>query len=106
MINLPEVTLICVSCINFEQTLYAFKKSMQGINFGDVKLVSDQDRPEFEQHGIKVEKCPKISSIDEYSHYMIFDLYKHVDTTHCIVIQGDGFIINPDKCTYTWSDEN
>ena len=102
MIDLPDVTLICVSSVNFEQTLYAFRKSMQGINFGAVKLVSDQDRPEFEQYGITVEKCPKITSIDEYSHYMIYDLHKHVDTTHCITIQGDGFIINPDKWDPFW----
>ena len=100
--DLPDVTLICVSSVNFVQTLYAFRKSMQGINFGAVKLVSDQVRPEFEQYGITVEKCPKITSIDDYSHYMIYDLHKHVDTTHCITIQADGFIINPDKWDPFW----
>ena len=102
MIDLPNVTLICVTSVNFEQTLYVFKKSMQGINFGAVKLVSDQDRPDFEECGITVEKCPKITSIDEYSHYIIYDLQKHVDTTHCITIQGDGCIINPDKWDPLW----
>ena len=81
MVDLPDVTLICVSSVKLEETLYAFRKSMQGINFGDVKLITDQDRPDFEQHGITVEKSPKITSIDEYSHYMIYDLHKHIDTT-------------------------
>ena len=66
MIDLPDVTLVCVSSVNFEKTLYAFRKSMQGINFGTVKFISDQDCPEFKEAGITVEKCPKITSIDEY----------------------------------------
>lgn len=102
MIDLKNVTLICVSSVNFEQTLFAFKKSMEGINFGEVKLISDQDRPEFESNGIIVEKCPKISTIDDYSRYMIYELHKHVNTSHCITIQADGFIINPDKWDPLW----
>ncbi len=65
MIDLPDVTLICVSSVNFEQTLYAFRKSMQGIRFGAVKLVSDQDRPDIKDSGITIAKCPKITSIAE-----------------------------------------
>ena len=102
MIDLPDVTLVCVSSVKFEETLYALRKSMQGINFGAVKLITDQDRPDFEEHGITVEKCPKISSIDEYSHFMIYDLHKYIDTTHCITIQYDGFIINPEKWDPLW----
>ena len=78
MINLPDVTLICVSSLNFDNTLFAFRKSMQGINYGAVKLISDQVPGGFIENGISIERCEKIKSIDEYSHYMIFDLHKHV----------------------------
>ena len=34
MIDLPDVTLICVSSVNFEQTLYMLSvKVCEGINF-------------------------------------------------------------------------
>ena len=102
MIELPNVTLICVSCVNFQNTLYAFLKSMQGIKFGEMKLVSDSNPAGYRQHGIQIEKCPPIKSIDDYSHYMIFDLHKHVNTSHCITIQADGFIINPTKWDNDW----
>ena len=102
MIDLPDVTLICVSSIDFERTLFAFQKSMQGINFGAVKLISHQDHPEFEKRGIQVERCHPIESIDDYSHYMMYSLFKHVKTSHCITIQGDGFIINPEKWDPLW----
>jgi hypothetical protein len=102
MLYLPDVTLICVSSVNFEHTLYAFQKSMQKINFGDVKLISDQNPPGFVESGISIEKCDSITSIDSYSHYMIFDLYKHVHTSHCLVIQADGFVINPEQWDPLW----
>lgn len=103
MINLPDVTLICVSSVKFEQTLYAFRKSMQGINFGDVKLVTHEDSiPGYAESGIALEKCYQISSIDSYSSYMMYELHKHVNTSHCITIQADGFIINPQKWDPLW----
>lgn len=102
MLNLPDVTLICVSSVNFLNTLYAFQKSMQKINFGDVKLISDQNPPGFVESGISIEKCDSITSIDSYSHYMIFNLHKHVSTSHCLVIQADGFVINPEQWDPLW----
>lgn len=102
MLNLPDVTLICVSSVNFLHTLYAFQKSMQKINFGSVKLISDQNPPGFVESGISIEKCDSITSIDSYSHYMIFDLHKHVSTSHCLVIQADGFVINPEQWDPLW----
>ena len=102
MINLPDVTLICVSSLNFDNTLFAFRKSMQGINYGAVKLISDQVPDGFIENGISIERCEKIKSIDEYSHYMIFDLHKHVQTSHCLVIQADGFVVNPEQWDPLW----
>lgn len=99
MIDLPDVTLICVSSIDIDKHLYALRKSMEGINFGCVKFVTHED---LDLDGIWVDKCKKISSIDDFNHYMIFDLHKHVETSHCITIHDDGFIINPEKWDPIW----
>ena len=103
MIYLPDVTLICVSSVKLDQTLYAFRKSMQGISFGDVKLVTHEESiPGYAESGIALERCHQINSIDSYSAYMMYELHKHVNTSHCITIQADGFIINPDKWDPLW----
>ncbi len=34
-----------------------------------------------------------------YSKFMLQDLYKFVDTKFCLVIQSDGFVINPNLWT-------
>ena len=43
MIELPNVTLFCISSDNVEGALYALKKSMEGINFGAVKLITHEE---------------------------------------------------------------
>ena len=66
MIEIPDVTLICVSSVNLPQTYYAFSKSVEKINFGAVKLVTHEkpvDLPSF----IEYENCYKIENINDYS---------------------------------------
>lgn len=101
MINLPDVTLICISSVNLPQTYFAFQKSVEGINFGAVKLVTHEkpkDLPDF----IEYSECYKINSINDYSYYCIYNLHKHVSTSHCLVIQADGFVINPEQWDPLW----
>ncbi len=85
MLNLPDVTLICLTNRNFEQHQYAIDKSCEKINFGAIKIIWD-------------EKC---TSIDEWNRKIIQDLYKYVDTTHALLIHPDGYVINAEL----WNDE-
>lgn len=101
MINLPDVTLICVSSIKFPQTFHAFQKSVEKIKFGAVKLVS-HEKPEGLPDFIEFSQGYKINNIDEYSYYWIYNLTNHVNTSHCLVIQADGFVINPEKWDDGW----
>jgi hypothetical protein len=101
MINLPDVTLICISSINLSQTYFAFQKSVEGINFGAVKLVTHEmpkDLPDF----IEYSEGYKINNINDYSYYCIYNLTNHVDTSHCLLIQADGFVINSHKWDDSW----
>ena len=44
MIELPNVTLFCISSDNVEGALVCFEqKSMEGINFGAVKLITHKE---------------------------------------------------------------
>jgi hypothetical protein len=33
--------------------------------------------------------------------YCIYNLTRHIDTDYCLLVQPDGFVINPDK----WDDD-
>ena len=100
MIELPNVTLFCISSDNVEGALYALNKSMEGINFGAVKLITHKE-PDNLPEGIEFSKCYEITSIHDYNYYCIYNLTRHIDTDYCLLVQPDGFVINPDK----WDDE-
>lgn len=95
-INLPNITLIGVDCIDLKRLQLAAEISCRDIEFGAVKPLSSipSDDP-------RVVKIPKIKSIEEYSDFMIKDLYKYVDTEFALVFQHDGFILNPNA----WDNE-
>jgi SAM-dependent methyltransferase len=44
---------------------------------------------------------PPIRSIEAYSEFVVYDLHKHVETTHCLIVQHDGWVCAPDQ----WQDE-
>ena len=101
MIELPQVTLICTSSVQMDKVFYSFQKSAEKIKFGEVKLVSHEkpsDLPDF----ISYEKCYQLKSKDDYSYYMIYNLTNHVNTSHCLVIQPDSFVINPEMWDNSW----
>lgn len=98
MIYLPNVTLICVTSVKIEESIKSLIHCANLINFKKVKFVTHLD---IQINSVEVEKCRYLTSIEAYSHYMIYDLYKHIDTEFCLIIQHDGFIINP----HLWRNE-
>ena len=95
MLSLPDVTLVAVSSIDLDGTLFALSASSYEIDFAEVKfLTSELIQPTNPK--IKVEQIPKLD-IWGYSKFIIQDLYRYVNTTHCLVIQADGFVLNPHK---------
>ncbi len=98
MIHLDNVTLICVTSVKIEESIKSLIHCAELIKFKEVKFVTHQD---IQINSVNVEKCRNLTSIEAYSHYMIYDLYKHVDTEYCLTIQHDGFITNP----HLWTDD-
>ena len=98
MIHLSDITLICVTSVKLEESIQSLLHCVNSINFKEVKFVTHEN---VTINSVKVEKCRKLTSIEAYSHYMIYDLYKHIDTEFCLTIQHDGFITNP----HLWTDE-
>lgn len=93
--NLPDITLVCIDCLNYNQAINAVKKSIEKIKFGRVLFFSDKiqdlsDNIEF----IQIEK---IKSKQEYSEFVFKKLVDYITTSHFLIIQYDGYILNPDK---------
>lgn len=95
-IKLPQVTLMGIDCVNIERIQKALDISCEGIEFADVKLLTSLPT----EDNRKVE-IPHIGSIEDFSLFCLRDLVKYVDTDFVLLVQYDGFILNPNS----WTDE-
>ena len=98
MPNLDRVTLVCVDCVNHGLAVSALWQCMQKCRFARALFVTDRD---FELDGIDVVRIPPLASRDAYSHFVVKELGRYVETSHALLIQWDGFVVNP----LSWSDE-
>jgi hypothetical protein len=92
MLDLKEVTLVSITSIRIPETIKALQLSCSKIKFASVKLFTDVD---LEVEGIEVVKVPKMNIVD-YNRFVIYELYKYIETEFTLQIQSDGYIVNPD----------
>lgn len=101
---LPQVTLCCVDCTpRLPWALKAMHRCLDGIEFADALLCTDraslgeQALPE----GVRWVETPPLRSIEAYSTYMLKSLAPHIRSSHVLIVQWDGFVLN----AAAWSDE-
>lgn len=97
-VKLSNVTLVCIDCLNYYSAQKAIEKSIENIDFGEVLFITDIEvfNPKYRSVII-----PKIVSKELYSQFMFNVLVDYIETDFCLVIQYDGYVINPNL----WSDE-
>lgn len=95
-IKLSNVTLLGIDCVDIKRLQKAMDISQENIEFAEVKLLSSiqSDDPRW----VKIEP---INTIEDFSKFCIKDLIKYVDTDYVLLVQHDGFILNP----HSWSND-
>lgn len=96
MLNLPTVTLLGIDCLNVERLQLALDICTREVNFGAVKLLTSLPTSD-----VRCVTIPAINSIEDYSRFCLTQLHEYVDTNHVLVVQHDGFVLNPSA----WRDE-
>jgi hypothetical protein len=93
-LQLPDVTLVCVDDYQPDEALKAIEICMGYADFYDVKFfTSDKNYP----HAVPT----VVQSKEEYCRFLVKELHKHVRSSHCLIVQHDGYILNPDA----WTDD-
>ncbi|MEI6836014.1 MAG: DUF5672 family protein [Candidatus Falkowbacteria bacterium] len=95
--KLKTVTLLGIDCLDVKRLCLAMEICQTNFEFADVKILTSLN-PGSSENIIKIKA---INSTEEYSHFIINDLYKYVDTEQVLIVQYDGFILNPNA----WTDE-
>src|SRR5437763_16064272 len=101
MLRLPQVTLCCIDTANHALALAAMARSMSGIAFARSMFLTDAipsgvDVPE----GVDVVPIAPLSSRGAYSTFVLKSLGSHAATAHVLLMQWEGFGIQP----AAWSD--
>ena len=99
MIKEAKLTIVSVSDIKIKRTINALIKSNISLKPSKTILFSSKviSLSKKESEIIDLVKINKISSIKDYSNFIIYSLYKYIKTSHILIVQWDGFIINPEK---------
>ena len=100
-LELAQVTLCAVDTRSPELAAMSLRRSMAGIDFGRVLLFTHDWAPKQPLPGVDVVEIDRLRSGADYSHFVLRQLPGHIHTSHVLVTQWDGFVVEP----RAWSHE-
>lgn len=98
-LSLPQVTLCAISSVNVPATIRAMEHSLEQVDFGVARLFTDAVVAA--HPAIEIIPIRRLSSSAAYSEFILCDLVDHIATSHCLIVQWDGHIIDAAR----WSPE-
>ena len=94
LINFDNITIICIDGVDPNHGLKALKYSMKHITFAKSIIISHIE-PDNVPDNIVFEQIEPLTH-DSYSPFVLSNLSSYVDTDYCLLINDDGFVINPE----------
>ena len=94
MIQLPNITLICVATRDIANAVKALEYSCKGISWGAIKLICSEH---YTDSAITQIIIPPFETIDDWNKFIFYNLHEYVDTEFCLLIHPDGYVIHPEK---------
>ena len=99
---LEQVTLCAVDTRAPQLALAALRRSMDQVGFARVVLFTSQEGVGLAaQSGIEAIAIEPLRSGSDYSRWVVQDLPQHIQTSHVLISQWDGFVTN----ATAWSDD-
>jgi len=93
--HLNDVTLCAVDCVTPVLAADALQRSSTGLTFGDVFLLTDTTTAV----DVPIKPIPSLRSRGAYSSFVLRNLVEFVRTSHVLIIQWDGFVLDPQRWT-------
>ena len=94
--QLKTVTLVGIDCVDIDRLVLAMDICQENFEFAEVKILTS-----LASTNPNVIKIDPINSLEDYSRFVINNLSKYIGTEHILLVQHDGFILNPEA----WNDE-
>jgi hypothetical protein len=96
-LSLPSVTLACVDSVNIPGAISSLEICTSRCDFGAVKFFTHANVPY--EHRVNI---PRVGSLNDYSAFVLKELWKHIGTPHVLIVQWDGWILNPESWRPHW----
>jgi len=95
MLNLSNVTLLCVETRDPELAHWAIDRCLAGTCFAKVVLITNIDLVKNKRSDIEYAQAPLIATTKDYSNLLLTGIDQYVVGFHVLVIQWDSFITHP-----------
>ena len=92
-LQLKNVTILCLDGVNPNNGLKALLYSMKDIDFAEAIIISHKS-PDNIPDNVQFRQIEQLTH-EDVSPWMLHELYKYINTDHCLTIHSDGFVINP-----------
>lgn len=93
-LELPQVTLCAATSVNLAATVRALESCCEQIQFASCFLFTDQIA-RLDNTSIRVVQIPPLLSVRAYSEFVLVRLADFIETSHCLVTQWDGHVLDP-----------
>ena len=100
-LSLAQVTLCAVDTRAPALAAQSLLRSMSQVDFGRACLFTEGWRPAVALPGIELIDIGPIRSGADYSRFVLRDLPGHIHSSHVLITQWDGFVVN----AAAWTDE-
>ena len=101
MLNLSNITLLCVETRDPDLAHWAIDQCLRETRFSKVVLLTNIDLVKDKRKDIEYSQAPPIRSTKDYSNLLLTGIDQYVIGSHVLVIQWDSFITHPNL----WRDE-
>jgi hypothetical protein len=88
-LQLPNVTLCAVDCLNQDLTRYALECCKAQVDFGKILFITDKDYNDY-----PTEKIERFKNKQDYDYFIMKRLNPYITTDYVLLVQWDGLILD------------
>jgi hypothetical protein len=100
-LHLPDVTLVCVDTRTPTLGIAAMAHCQAQVQFADALLFTDPAGVATPPAGMRLLPL-QIDSVPAYSDFMLRGLLPHIHTSHLLVVQWDGYVLDATQWDPAW----
>ena len=95
-LSLQQVTLCAVSSVNVAATVNALETCLHHVDFADCLLFTDVPVAAIDDR-ITLIPIHRLTSAEAYSSYVLRHIADHIATSHALIVQWDGHVLDPKR---------